>query len=355
MVKILLALCLIYSAAQAQSDTAARFNRAVELQRQGALREAAAEYRALLEANPNYVEALANLGSVLSRLGQHEEAVAAYERALQLRPGLTPLLLNLAIAHHRASRFDRAVDAFERVLAAAPDLLQARQLLGISLVELGRDAEAVTHLEKTLSSSATDPAVLYSLGLAYLRLGRPELRGAIAHLGELPTGAAAARLLAGQALLAGHEYEKAIAELEQAAKLNSGLPRLQYSIGLALLKLGRNKEAIAAFEDELARVPRDFSTLFYLAYLHEADNDLTGALGLLEQALKLEPQSPEANGLLGKILLKQNRPADALAPLETAVKKDPGDPEKRYQLARAYQQLGRREDAAREFAEVQRL
>ncbi|MDQ3255005.1 MAG: tetratricopeptide repeat protein, partial [Acidobacteriota bacterium] len=71
--------------------------------------------------------------------------------------------------------------------------------------------------------------------------------------------------------------------------------------------------------------------------------------------LKLEPQSPEANALLGKILVKQGKSAEALQPLESAVRQDPTDPDKRYLLARVYQTLGRRQDATREFAEVQRL
>ena len=51
----------------------------------------------------------------------------------------------------------------------------------------------------------------------------------------------------------------------------------------------------------------------------------------------------------------QGKAADAVKPLEAAVAKTPDDPERRYWLARVYQQLGRKEDAAREFAEVQRL
>ena len=35
--------------------------------------------------------------------------------------------------------------------------------------------------------------------------------------------------------------------------------------------------------------------------------------------------------------------------------RDPDDPDNRYLLARVYQRLGRGEEAAREFAEVQRL
>src|SRR5262245_31403555 len=90
-------------------DVADRFNRAMELQRRGELKEAAAEYRALLVRAPNYAEAQANLGAVLAQLGNYEEAIAAYEAAYRLKPELTPILLNLGIAHYRAGQFANAV------------------------------------------------------------------------------------------------------------------------------------------------------------------------------------------------------------------------------------------------------
>ncbi len=355
MLPILLLTLALWLGPQQAVEVTTRFNRAVELQRQGALKEAADEYRTVLAIAPNHAEAQANLGVVLSRLGHYEEAVASYEAALRLNPRLTPVWLNLGIAHHRAGQFAKAVEALERFLALAPDNVQARQLLGVSLVELGRDAEAIAQLEPALAAAPEDAAVLYSLGLAYLRLQRPEALEMLEKLAAFPAGVAAARLLEGQWLLARFEFEKAIAALREAEKLNPELPRLQYSLGLCYFKLGRNKEAIQAFEQELRRRPQDFPSLFYLAYLHEAEANLEAAQPYLQAALKLEPQSPEANALLGKLLVKQGKVAEALVPLQFAVAKDPQDPDKRYQLARAYQQLGRREDAAREFAEVQRL
>jgi len=87
----------------------------------------------------------------------------------------------------------------------------------------------------------------------------------------------------------------------------------------------------------------------------EKDGNANSARERIEAALKLDPQSPEANGLLGKILFKQGKAAEAVKPLEFAAAKNPADQETRYTLARVYQQLGRREEAAREFAEVERL
>jgi Flp pilus assembly protein TadD len=143
--------------------------------------------------------------------------------------------------------------------------------------------------------------------------------------------------------------------LEEAAKLSDNLPRVHFSLGVAYLRVGRNQEAIGQFESELRRMPRDYWSLYYLAFLLEAEGRLDQARERLAAAVEVEPRSVEANSLLGKILLKQGKAADAVAPLEAAIALKPNDSNTRFLLARAYQQAGRREDAAREFAEAQRL
>ena len=70
---------------------AARFDRAVKLQRAGKWAEAEAEYRAVLAARPNYAEAHANLGAVLIRMDRYREAIREYETALKIAPNLTVL------------------------------------------------------------------------------------------------------------------------------------------------------------------------------------------------------------------------------------------------------------------------
>src|SRR4029453_15161762 len=101
--ELLITILLLFSSLPQQApqvdDVADRFNRAMELQRRGELKEAVAEYRAVLARAPNYAEAQANLGAVLAQLGNYEEAIAAYEAAYRLEPELTPILLNLGIAY----------------------------------------------------------------------------------------------------------------------------------------------------------------------------------------------------------------------------------------------------------------
>ena len=340
---------------QQPADSAALFQRAFELQRGGRFAEAEAQYRVLLALRPDYAEAHANLGAVLMRLDRYDEAIASYESALRLAPSLTPVLLNLGIAHYRTSHFEKAVESLGRFLAVSPGHLQALQLLGLSFLELGRDAEAIERLEQALSAAPDDTAVLYGLGMSYLRTRSSKLDPTIERLAAVAGGEAAAHLLKGQAALATYQFERAAAELEEAARMNAGLPRLDYSLGVSYVKLARYQDARAALNREVARAPRDFSTLYYLAFTLEALGDLAGARARLEAALAIEADSAEANTLLGKVLVKLGSNAEAAKAFEIAVRKDPGDGAKHFQLARVYQQLGRREDAAREFAESERL
>ena len=350
-----LAVLLFLLVSQADGSIAERFTRAVELHRKGALAAAEAEYRAILSAAPQYAEAHANLGALLMRLDRYREALQEYEAALRLDPRLKPVLLNIGIAHFRRSEYQSAIDSFQRFLELSPRHRQATQLTALALVELGRDEEALKYLEPALEAAPNDPALLYALGLASLRLRKPMVSGIIKALAEVPGGLAISFLLQGQANLANFQFEKAIEDLKQAAKLNPNLPRLQYSLGVAYFKVTRYADSRAAFETELKRAPNDVSTHCYLASMDEKEGRLDDARERLDRALLIEPASADANWLLGKVLLAQGKATEAVKPLQVGVAGDPNDTQKRYQLARAYQQLGRKEDAERELAEVDRL
>jgi tetratricopeptide (TPR) repeat protein len=354
-------LILLLSLPQAQQGQAqpsaaeAAFNRAMGLQHEGRWPEAADAWRKFLELEPSHAGAHANLGAVLLRLGRYDEAVKSYDDALRLNPRLTEALFNLGVAHYRAGQFAKATEALSRYLADRPESWQARQMLGLALIELGRDEEAAPLLEAALDSNPQDASLLFGLGLAYLRLKRPEVKTMIERLAATSSGEPFAHLLKGQNYLADSDFQHAVESLEAAAKLSDDLPRLHFSLGVAYLRAGRNQEALRAFEHELKRMPRDYWTLYYLAFLHDAEGQLEAACERAQLALALQPRSADAGALLGKVLLKQGKAAEAVPPLETAVGQNPNDANLRFQLARAYQQSGRRQDAAREFAEAQRL
>ena len=85
------------------ADPAAIAARAVELQKQGKLEDAAAEYRRFLELAPKSWEARSNLGVVYAQLGRFDDAVDPVPRgARRCAPPRVAVRYNLAVALYKA-------------------------------------------------------------------------------------------------------------------------------------------------------------------------------------------------------------------------------------------------------------
>jgi tetratricopeptide (TPR) repeat protein len=68
---------------QNPSDSFARYGLAMELVKGGELAGAVAEFRALLDHNPNYAAAYFHGGQALEKLGDIEQARAFYEKGIE--------------------------------------------------------------------------------------------------------------------------------------------------------------------------------------------------------------------------------------------------------------------------------
>jgi tetratricopeptide (TPR) repeat protein len=70
--------------AQNPADAFARYGLAMEFVKSGEFADAAAEFRTLLEHNPNYAAAYFHGGQVLEKLGDVEQARALYEKGVEV-------------------------------------------------------------------------------------------------------------------------------------------------------------------------------------------------------------------------------------------------------------------------------
>ena len=150
------------------------------------------------------------------------------------------------------------------------------------------------------------------------------------------------------------EFSKAIAEYRVLLQRAPSMPGIHYRIGQLILNLPAtatsNKEARAEFEQELKVYPLNAGAEYFLGELDRKQGHLAQAIEHYTNATKLNPGMADPYFGLGRCLLDSDRAADAVAPLETAAKLEPANPTIHFTLAHAYQALGRREDAAREFA-----
>jgi tetratricopeptide (TPR) repeat protein len=69
---------------QNPDNSFARYGLAIELANSGALQQAAAEFRALLERDENYAAAYFHFGQALEKSGDVEQARAIYEKGIEV-------------------------------------------------------------------------------------------------------------------------------------------------------------------------------------------------------------------------------------------------------------------------------
>ncbi len=142
---------------------------------------------------------------------------------------------------------------------------------------------------------------------------------------------------------------KAVEEYRAAIALKPSLPNLHYSLGHLLWKDLKVPEARFELEAELALNPHHAGALNDLGDTYLLEHQPDKALPLLERALSADAGNSDIHRDLGTAYseLKDYRKAEEHFKIAVA---DDHDGSVHYKLARTYQALGQKEDAAREFA-----
>jgi tetratricopeptide (TPR) repeat protein len=214
-----------------------------------------------------------------------------------------------------------------------------------------RPYDALDFLQVLLRDFPRDPEVLYIATHAYSDLS---LRSSQDLMREAPFSYQVHQLNA-EALETQGKWEEAAAEYRKILEVNPMLPGIHARLGRVLLS-GQQPTADAVaqakknFEDELSIDPNNAGAEYVLAELAKDDNDFSTAIRHYTRATKIDAGFAEAYFGLGSALVATKQFADAIAPLETYEKLAPDSPSGHFQLALAYNGVGRKEDANREAA-----
>lgn len=175
---------------------------------------------------------------------------------------------------------------------------------------------------------------------------------ALAQLEQLPPSRELHLIRAEMAQARGRNHD-AITELRAALALEPGDPSTEAALAETLIRTRSFDEALAILERLNKAYPGEASLLFLqgdaLLQLQQIDR----AVPLLEQAVAADPSSVRARSSLGRAYVLAGRYEPALPHLLAASGEDEtGDVH--YQLARAYQALGRTDEALQAMAEYQK-
>ncbi len=112
---------------------------------------AIAAYKAILDADPENLGVLLNLGTALHLSGQHTPAIERFEQVLARDPGHVVALINLGAAHGALGHLDRGIEALVRALEVDSTRRDLHYNLAALYVRKGQAANAMAELELELA------------------------------------------------------------------------------------------------------------------------------------------------------------------------------------------------------------
>ena len=82
----------------------------------------------VIQIDPNHAKAHNNLGIAFQKMKKHQEAINCYEKAIQIIPNFADAYCNLALLYMDISRDEKALQYCDQVLNFVPDMLKAINL-----------------------------------------------------------------------------------------------------------------------------------------------------------------------------------------------------------------------------------
>jgi Flp pilus assembly protein TadD len=135
---------------------------------QGRFEQATSKFQAV-QADPQNVATLNNLGAALRKQKGYEGAVRTLQRALRLQPNDARIYINLGLALQGLQRPAESVEAFRRASTLEPTNPAIHRDLGIELTEAD-DPGALKELTMATELDARDAVAHAELGSSYLKL-----------------------------------------------------------------------------------------------------------------------------------------------------------------------------------------
>ena len=241
------------------SDLRLRAALAYALATTGDVAGAAAQYRAMLELEPQSAPLMCNLAVLLIGAGQRDEARGLLERAADIDPAHADTAYTLGELHDRQKRpaeafhhFRRAVRLYKQQIGPKPGPARCHDLvkLATAQIQTGAVAESLDSFERALALRPDHPLALARRGLALARLRR---------------------------------FPEAIASLKRAAAVEPNHIEVRRALGDLLSETGEEKAAQLAYQAALKINPRDALSNYFLAALQKSKDVAAPPTAYVEQ------------------------------------------------------------------------
>ena len=221
----------------------------------------------------------------LHRTGDLQGAAQAYKQVLQIRPQWAPAEFNLGLVYISSKQYADAVQLLEAALQHDSSIVAANLFRGIALFNLSRFDQALPALQKFLQAEPKDHQVHFFLAGAFYAL---------------------------------EDYPNAARHYLQQIQIAPKQADLYYHLGECYLALARGVAT-----NILDRPEGKYFVWLIKAEGSAQNKEFAAAEQELQEAIKLNAETPDAYVALGKLYVEQGRYDLAAANFKQALGRDP--------------------------------
>lgn len=272
--------------------------------------------------------------------GEVEEAETLFKLAIEHANKASEQAPNVAAYHLKLAGFyDRqkqlkAIRLYDKVIELDPfnaeayyrrGLFMSNFTFGEARLLLYDPKDVMDDLQKAIKLDPNLAGAHYALGVAYDRMG---------------------------------DVQKAMVEFQKAGNLDHSDPRPHLYLGEKYANSGQFHLAIAAFAKAVKADPENVEALKDYAFLclaHDEERGWRQAKRALEKAIQIRPNDAEILMNYGYTLYLSKNNNEAIAHYLRSIELKPDWPLSRYNLAIAYEQIGKKELALAEYQKVVKL
>ncbi|MBF0232134.1 MAG: tetratricopeptide repeat protein, partial [Desulfamplus sp.] len=275
--------------------------------------EAAVFYRQSIKCNPDYFEAVFNLGLACTHYKNYEEALDAFQKVIKMKPDFCDAYTNIGNIYMDYNRPQEAVDIYRKALKLKPRDVIVSVNLGLALQAVNKTEEAIQILEKSLERFPEDPDLLFNIGNFYHSI---------------------------------ENTDKSIKMFKTLLIANPDHLKGLYNLGTTYMNTGQHAKAISSFERVLKLSPNDLHGLNNMGLVHFNIGDFKNALAFFDRAIDLYPDFPKIYNNIALVYKRLEQKSNAMENFQFAIDRDPEFAEAYHNLAEMQRESSMLEEAA---------
>jgi tetratricopeptide (TPR) repeat protein len=313
--------------------------------------EQAALFRKAIEIRPDFLEAHFNLGLIYANRKEMKEAAAEFEAVLTIDPKFDANIhLLLASAYQKTGDSKSAMSSLEAGLQQKPKDMKLLRALASLQMDNNNEASAIRNLQLILETDPTDVASRMHLALLFHKSG--ELEKAIDNYTEalrLEPGNFAAHYNLGLIFLRQKKTSEAAAELETANQIQPGNGELLERLGDMYAVERHHEKAVAAYKAALESAPDKSSLYDKMGFSLANLNQTEAAVTALEHSARLKSNVPDTYSLLGELYSDLKKENEAIAAYRKSLELNPKQKDVHYNLGTLYAEQKKLDEAMAEL------